>query len=229
MSTQELAQRGTERKAQPTAGVRPRSQLRRAIIRLPMILLGLILCGLLSQGLASGAELVIHFTTVQRALARQVFTQDGRKYLRGTPAAKCSYAYLQDPKVGADGGLLNVQARFSGRSALNVFGVCVGLGDAFDISIHALPYYQDGFLKLKNVRVEGKGRDGFYIRRVCAAMARSLQTQFSYRVLDEAKTILERKEEGAGYVKELARFQVPAVWVTSEAVVLSLDFALVVK
>lgn len=201
----------------------------RAVNRLRGSALGLILCGLLSQGSASGSQLIIHFTTVQNALARQVFTQDGRKYLRGAPSAKCSYAYLQDPKVGADGGLLNVQARFSGRSALNVFGVCVGLGDAFELSIHAMPYYQDGFLKLKNVRVEGKGRDSYYIRRVCAAMARSLQTQFSYRVLEEAKTILERKEDGAGYVKELARFQVPAVWVTSEAVVLALDFALIVK
>ena len=184
---------------------------------------------LVPQGLASGSELVIHFTTVQKVLARQAFTQDGRKYLRGTPAAKCSYAYLQDPVIGGDGGLLNVRARFSGRSALNVFGKCIGLGDSFEVLIRALPYYQDGFLRLKDVRVDGKGRDGFYIRRVCAGLAGSLRTQFSYRVLDEAKKILERKQEGAGYGQELVRFQVPSVRVTSEAVVLSLDFALVVK
>jgi len=199
------------------------------IVRFPLILLSLILLGPVAAQLAFGTELAIHFTTVQKILARQVFTQDGRKYLRGAPAAKCSYAYLQDPKVGGDGGMLHIQARFSGRSALNVFGACVGLGDSFDISIHAMPYYQDGFLKLKNVRVEGKGRDGFYIRRVCAAMARSLQTQFSYRVLDEARALLEKKPGDDGYGRQLARFNIPAVWVTPEAVVLSLDFALVVR
>lgn len=151
--------------------------------------------------------MAIHFTTVQKILARQVFTQDGRKYLRGTPAAKCSYAYPQDPKIAGDGGWLNVQARFSGQSALNVFGACVGLGDAFDLTIRAMPYYQDGFLRLKNVQVEGKGRDGFYIRRVCAAMARSLQTQFSYRVLDEAKKILERKPTATARNWSSLRFQ----------------------
>ena len=187
------------------------------------------MCSLAAQGLASGSELVIHFTTVQKVLARQVFTQDGRKYLRGTPVAKCRYAYLQDPEIGGDGGLLNVKARFSGRSALNVFGKCVGLGDSFEVSIRAMPYYQDGFLRLKDVRVEGKGRDGFYIRRVCAGLAGSLRTQFSYRVLDEAKKILERRSESGDYGQELVRFQVPAVRVTPEAVVLSLDFALVVK
>jgi hypothetical protein len=178
---------------------------------------------------ASGSELSIHFTTVQKILASQVFTQDGRKYLRGAPTAKCSFAYLQDPRVSGSGAMLNMQARFSGRSAMNVFGACVGLGDSFDVSIHATPYYQDGFLRLKDVRVEGKGRDGFYIRRVCAAMARSLQTQFSYPVVEEAKRILERNPSGDGYRQELIRFNVPAVWVSTEAVVLSLDFALAVK
>jgi len=54
-----------------------------------------------------------------------------------------------------------------------VFGKCIGLGDSFEASITALPYYQDGVLRLKDVRVVGKGRDGFYIRRVCLALARA--------------------------------------------------------
>ena len=113
--------------------------------RVPGRALSLILWGLVSQGLASGSEMVIHFTTVQNVLARQVFTQDGRKYLRGTPGAKCSYACLQCPEIGGDGGLLSVKTRFSGRSALNVFGKCVGLCDSFEVSIRAMPYYQNGF------------------------------------------------------------------------------------
>jgi hypothetical protein len=60
-------------------------------------------------------------------------------------------------------------------------------------------------------------------------LAGSLRTQFSYRVLEEAKKILERKQEGSGYGQELVRFKVPSVRVTSEAVVLSLDLTLVVK
>ncbi|MFB3777561.1 MAG: hypothetical protein ACE141_08110 [Bryobacteraceae bacterium] len=179
--------------------------------------------------MASGSELVIQFTAIQRILATQVFTEDGRKFIKGTPTAKCSFAYLQDPVIEGDGGLLQVKARFSGRSALNVFGKCVGLGDSFAVTIHAMPYYQDGLLRLKDVRVDSNGRDSFYIRRVCAGLAGSLRTQFSYRVMEEAKRLLERRQEGGGYAQELARFHVPAVRVTSEAVVLLLDFALTVK
>jgi hypothetical protein len=229
MSKQEPPRKGSDRKGRLAMSCAPGGWRYRAVDRLLGSAFTLILCALLSQGLVSGSELAIHFTTVQKLLARQVFTQDGRKYLRGTSATQCSYAYLQDPKIGGAGGLLNIKARFSGRSALNVFGACVGLGDSFDISIHAMPYYKDGFLRLKDVRVEGKGRDGFYIRRVCASMARSLYTQFSYPVIEEAKRILERHPSGEGYRQELIRFSVPAVWVSSEAVVLSLDFALAVK
>ena len=87
---------------------------------------------------------------------------------------KCNYAYLEAPRISGANGMLQVSARFSGRSAMNVLGMCIGLGDAFETSITALPYYQDGTLRLKDVQVVGKGRDGYYIRRVCAALAESL-------------------------------------------------------
>ncbi len=191
--------------------------------------LSLIVCGLVLHGAAEGAELAIHFTAIRKILAQSVFTQDGKKYLRGTPAAKCNYAYLEDPQISGEDGMLRVNARFSGRSALDVFGKCIGLGDSFPASITAVPYYQDGRLRLKNVLVVGKGRDGLYIRRVCSALTESLRTQFSYRVLDDAKLILERKQEAANFSQELVRFHVSSVRVTSDAVVLTLDFALAVK
>ena len=192
-------------------------------------ILSLILCGLMLQGSAAGTELAIHFTAIRKILTQLVFTQDGRKYVRGTPTTKCNYAYLEEPQISGDSGMLRVKARFSGRSALDVFGKCIGLGDSFEASITALPYYQDGVLRLKDVQVVGKGRYGFYIRRVCSALAKSLRTQFSYRLLDHAKLILGRKQEGVSYSQEVVRFHVPSVRVTSDAVVLTLDFELAVK
>src|SRR4051794_30000165 len=139
-------------------------------------------------------ELRIHYTALQRILADQMFTQDGRRYVRGTPAARCNYAYLENPDLHGDtaSGRLNVRARFSGRSAVDVFGSCVGLGDSFDVSITASPYFQNGAIRFKDVVVESK-KDGFYIRRVRAALASTLGSQFAYKVEDDAKKILEEK------------------------------------
>jgi len=176
---------------------------------------------------AAAVELQIHYSALQRMLAEQMFTQDGRRYVRGTPSARCSYAYLEHPDVhgGAD-GRLNVQARFSGRSALDLFGRCVGLGDSFDLSITAVPYYLNGAIRFRDVLVDSK-RDGFYIRRVRAALASTLRNQFAYRVADDARRILEDKR--GPYTQQLANFQVSAIRVTSDALILFLDFTLAVK
>ena len=176
---------------------------------------------------AASVELRIHYTALERILAEQMFTQDGRRYVKGTPAAKCNYAYLEHPNLhGESGGRLKVQARFSGRSALDLFGRCVGMGDSFDVSITALPYFDKGAIRFRDVVVESK-KDGFYIRRVRAALASTLRSQFAYKVADDARKILEEKR--GNYTQELSGFQVSAIQAAGDALVLTLEFTLAVK
>ena len=58
-----------------------------------------------------------------------------------------------------------------------------------------MPYCQDSVIRLKDVRVASPGRDGYYIRRVRTALAESLRSQFTYRVLEDARKILEPQRE----------------------------------
>lgn len=186
-----------------------------------------LLLGSVLPGLA--AELAIEFPALQRILARQMFTQDGRKYVRGSQHDRCDFAYLEHPIIGVDRDRLRVQAHFSGRTAKNLFGYCLGMGDAFDLSISAVPYFHDGNIGFQGVRVDSTGRDGFYIRRVRSAMAQTLSTQFQYPIVDDARRLLEEPRVGSPYVQRLRQFRVSQIKVTSNALVLTLDFALVVQ
>ncbi len=174
------------------------------------------------------AELHLHFTALQRILAEQVFTQDGRKYVRGNPVSKCNFAYLENPRIAEEQGRLRIQARFSGRTAANVFGKCIGLGDSFDVTILASPVYRQGAIALQGVQVNTGGRDSFYIRRVRSAMAVSLARDFTYGIQEDARRIFEQKRENS-YKPELASFYVPRMRVSPEAIVLTVDFRLAVK
>ena len=183
---------------------------------------------------ARAAELEIHYTAIQKILAREVFTQDGRRYVRGSPAAKCSFAYLEHPELHGDNGRLSLKARFTGRSALDVLGRCIGLGDSFDVYITAVPYYHNQSIGLKDVRVEGRApqgapHTGYYVRRVCAALGDSLRKQFEYRVGDQAKRLLEQTAPDAAYRQELLNFSVPQVQVMPDALIVTVDFRLAVK
>jgi hypothetical protein len=60
---------------------------------------------------ARAAELEIHYTAIRKILAQEVFTQDGRRYVHGSRAAKCSFAYPEHPELRGDNGTLTLKAR----------------------------------------------------------------------------------------------------------------------
>jgi len=180
------------------------------------------------------ADIEIHYTAIQKILAREVFTEEGRRYVKGSPAARCSFAYLANPELRGDNGSLILKAHFTGRSALDVFGRCIGLGDSFDVYITALPYYRNQSIGLKNVRVEprtsaGAPLNSYYVRRVCAALGDSLRKQFEYPVAVQARRLLEQTAPGAAYHQELLDFNVPQIRVMPDALIVTVDFRLAVK
>jgi hypothetical protein len=176
---------------------------------------------------AFAADIDLRFDALERIIAEQVFTQDGRKYVRGTPATRCQFAYLEAPHIGSENGLLRVSARFSGRTAFDLLGGCIGLGDSFDLTIVAAPIVRNGAIGFKDVRVTAT-KDSYYIRRVRAALMQAFAKDVKIDVTDQARKILEQTREGASYKVEMASFNLTEVRVTSDALVLVIDFRLIV-
>ncbi len=173
------------------------------------------------------ADIELRFDTLERIIGEQVFTQDGRKYVRGTPFTKCQFAYLEKPRIGEDNGLLRVSARFSGRTAFDLLGGCIGLGDSFDLTIVAAPVVRKGAMGFKDVKVSTT-KDSYYIRRVRAALTQAFGKDVKIEVKDQARKILEQTREGASYKAELASFDLGEVRVKPDALVLVVEFRLVV-
>ena len=178
---------------------------------------------------AGAVEVHLQFGALERMLAQQVFTQEGRKYVKGSERTRCNFAYLEHPQFQGRDGRLVIRARFSGRSSLNMFGQCVGLGDAFTVVITATPVYQQGNVALAGVTAVSEGKTGFYIRRVCTALASSLGRDFRYPLAAEAQRALEDPGMQPNYKRELRQFRVPEIRVTNDALVLVVAFELTVK
>ncbi|MGB9454940.1 MAG: hypothetical protein WCB12_02790 [Bryobacteraceae bacterium] len=178
---------------------------------------------------AGAVEVHLQFGALERMLAKQVFTQDGRKYVKGSAKTRCNFAYLEHPQFQGKDGRLVIRARFSGRSSLNMFGQCVGLGDAFTVVITAAPVFQQGNVALAGVTAVSEGKSGFYIRRVCAALASSLARDFRYPLAAEAQRALEDPGMQPDYRRELRQFRVTEIRVTGDALVLVVDFELTVR
>jgi hypothetical protein len=182
---------------------------------------------------ALAADLELRYAALERLIAEQLFTQDGRRYVRGTPATPCQYAYLEAPHLssaaspGSD-GRLKITAKFSGRSAMDVLGRCMGMGDSFDLTILASPVARKGVIAMDDVHVTTM-KDSYYIRRVRTALTESFGKDFKIDVRDQAKKLLEQPAANSSYKQELSDFDLSAVRVTPEALVLVVEFKLVVK
>jgi hypothetical protein len=158
--------------------------------------------------LAAGLEL--RYEALERLIAQQMFTGDGRRYVHGSKASRCQYAYLETPHIGAENGRLRITAKFSGRSAVGLLGVCVGMGDSFDLTLLATPVARQG-------------------RGVRKALAQSFQRDFKIDVREQARKLLEQGPENATVRGELKDFELSGVSLTPDSVVLEVEFRLVVK
>ena len=177
----------------------------------------------------AGVELQVQYSAIQKVMARQMFGIGGRMYVKGSPETRCSFAYLENPVLGEAAGRIEIKARFSGKNAASLFGRCIGFGDEFDMRIIASPYYDGGLIRLKDVDVETAGRDSLYARKVRAAITENLSKKFEYKVADEARRILERPQSSEPYKQQLQNFQVSQIRVTPAALLLTLEFTLVVQ
>ncbi|MEP7364013.1 MAG: hypothetical protein ABI972_12220 [Acidobacteriota bacterium] len=193
------------------------------------ILAGLLLFLLAVRPVRAAAEVELSFSALQQMLSAQLFTQDGRRYVKGSQSTKCSYAYLEHPKVGEAGGRLRVESKFSGRSAMNMFGKCVGMGDSFDLIILATPIYKGGAMEFKDVYVETRGRETYYSRQVRQALAKTLDSQLKWPIEGLARSVLETNVTDMRVQKKVTRFDVTAITVQKDALVLTVDFRIQVK
>lgn len=178
---------------------------------------------------AAQVELHLTFGVLQKVIAAQVFTEDGRRYVKGSKEQRCNFAYLENPRLGEDGGRLLVRARFSGRSALNVLGQCVGLGDSFDVLIHMTPYADGSIFRLRDVRVASDGKRGVYSRAVCKALGETLPRVLVYDFAPDFKRALEAEQPGVPYRKTVDNLAVQSLRIAADAVVLQLDLKLTLQ
>lgn len=97
-------------------------------------------------------DLVVHASTVAKALKAQVFKDKGRYYLQKPD--RCSDPYLENPTVSFRQGRVFVGARFAGRIGALIGGVCKSATAPSAIMLSARPVLRSQQAALEDVRVE---------------------------------------------------------------------------
>lgn len=117
-----------------------------------------VLASLFASGFALAApgayaiDLVVHTSTVVKALKAQVFKDKGRYYLQRPD--RCNDAYLENPIVSFKQGRVYIGAHFAGRIGALIGGVCQSAAEPSDIMLSARPVLRLQEAALEDVRLE---------------------------------------------------------------------------
>jgi hypothetical protein len=198
-------------------------------MRKEMIPVAVLWLASVGAGAARAVEVDISAEALSRVIARQMFTEDGRRYVRGSKNARCHFAYLENPKLKAAGNRLQVEARFSGRSAWNLMGQCVGLGDSFDVTILGRPYCRNGALAFTDVSVHSNGHKGFYAGQVVKRLEKTLGTTFELKIDQEAERLLGQPRPGDIVTRKVDGFSLTGVRIEGDRIILNADFRVTVR
>jgi hypothetical protein len=174
-------------------------------------------------------DLEIQFGVLERLIGEQAFTADGRRYVQGSKDKRCRYAYLESPKLSASGDRMQLKVKFTGQTALDMFGHCVGMGDSFDLTISAKPVVdKGGEVGFENFTVMTP-RDSFYIRRVRGALVETLNKEFKLDIMAQTRKLVEAPQPLGKFQQQVSGLKLSGVRVAPEALVLAVDFKVTVK
>jgi hypothetical protein len=101
---------------------------------------------------AYAIDLVVHTSTVVKALKAQVFKDKGRYYLQRPD--RCNDPYLENPTVSFRQGRIYVGAHFAGRIGAMIGGVCQSATEPSAIMLSARPVLRSQEAALEDVRIE---------------------------------------------------------------------------
>jgi len=101
---------------------------------------------------AQAIDLVVHASTVVKALKAQVFKDRGRYYLQRPD--RCNDPYLENPTVSFKQGRVYVGVHFAGRIGALIGRVCQSAAEPSDIMLSARPVLRLQEAALEDVRLE---------------------------------------------------------------------------
>jgi len=101
---------------------------------------------------AHAFDLVVHASTVTKALKVQVFKDKGRYYLQ--KPSPCSDPYLENPTVSFRQCRVYIGAHFAGRIGALIGGVCKSATEPSAIMLSARPVLRTQQAALEDLRIE---------------------------------------------------------------------------
>jgi hypothetical protein len=171
---------------------------------------------------AAASDLSLGPAAIQKIVAQQLFTEQGRWYLLDN--GPC-YAYFDHPKTHLTDGRLVLNAHLTARIGIQIGANCAGTDMASNVTISAKPIGKGSSLTLDDIRFDrvddSSSRDA--INAIQQIAPQALPKAFSFDLL----TLVEDKSISAvGVPVTVTQFRILSTATTPQAVTITYDMSM---
>ena len=174
-------------------------------------------------------EIEIRYPLLEKQLSQQLFTEEGKRYVKGNAKTRCNFAYLDNPHFGSRDGKLLIQAKFTGKSSMDVFGKCIGFGDSFGFEILSDLTTKDGTLLLAKPNVKILGKESFYSKKVLKALQESIADVVKYPIRDDMRKLLAAGSAATPYKVTIPKLEIRGVQILKDSLLVDVDTRFLVE
>lgn len=157
----------------------------------------LVLC-ILFAGSAHAIELKVSSQALERTLNKQLFTQDGRYYIRGKPGSAC-FVYAEDPQVSFNGDRIVVHIKAHAKLGTSLHGACLGVSLNTEADVSVVPDAQGETIGFRDARIEHLSESpelNFFLEPF---LSRKLPQQMKVNAADSLRQLLTQSTQTTGY------------------------------
>jgi hypothetical protein len=177
---------------------------------------------------ARAIELNISSQALERTLNKQLFTENGRYYLRGKPGSAC-YAYAEDPKVSFNGDRIVVHVTAHAKLGTSVHGACLGVTLNTEGDVSVLPDGQGVSIGFRDARVEHLSESRELNFFLVPFLSSKLPQQMKVNAADLLRQLLTKSTETTGYDMQLEDLKIHSMQVQGPSLAVDFDGDLSVK
>jgi len=174
---------------------------------------------------ADAIDLVVHASTVAKALKAQVFKDKGRYYLQKPD--RCSDPYLENPTVSFKQGRVYIGAHFAGKIGALIGGQCQSATEPSAVMLSARPVLRAQQAALEDVRLEAADKP-----MVAAALQNLIGANALSRLhidLLEAARVLTAPDRTAPYTIAVRGLQLSDLVVQNEELHVTVNGAVEIR
>jgi hypothetical protein len=189
--------------------------------------LALLAC-LLLPCCARAIEIKVSAKALERTLIQQLFTADGRYYIRGDAHSAC-FVYAEDPKVSFNTDRIVVHVKAHAKLGEAMGSECLGVRLNTEADVSVVPDAQGESIGFRDPRIEKMSESKELNFLLVPFLSRKLPQQMKINAADLVRQLLATSTQSTGYDIKLEEMKIHSMQVAGDDLVVDLDGGLTVR